>query len=162
MILNYTNLDVIVTDKPSIFLAGPTPRDEVTVSWRKRAVDLLEELKFEGIVYIPEDEVKYKNSYLDQVEWEKKGLHSASVIVFWIDRELSVLPGFTTNVEFGYWVSKDISKVVYGRPDEALKNKYLDWLYKSEGGSIVYNDLRETLQAAISLIEKRGIKDFLI
>ncbi len=93
MILNYTNLDVIVTDKPSIFLAGPTPRDEVTVSWRKRAVDLLEELKFEGIVYIPEDEVKYKNSYLDQVEWEKKGLHSASVIVFWIDRELSVLPG---------------------------------------------------------------------
>lgn len=38
------------------------------------------------------------------------------------------MPGSTTNVEFGYWVKS--GKVLYGRPKDAVKVKYLDWLYK--------------------------------
>ena len=55
MILNYSNSPVITKDNcPSIFLAGPTPRSNDIKSWREEAIKILEQLEFEGIVYIPE------------------------------------------------------------------------------------------------------------
>ena len=53
MQINYSDQPVI-TEKKSIFLAGPTPRGENQISWRKKACEILERLNFEDIVYVPE------------------------------------------------------------------------------------------------------------
>lgn len=59
------------------------------------------------------------------------------------------MPAFTTNVEFGYWISKNSEKVIYGRPDESEKNRYLDWLYQTETGKKPINNLTDLLKGAI-------------
>ena len=130
MILNYSNSPVIVKDGcPSIFLAGPTPRSNNIESWRKEAIKILEQLEFDGIVYIPECNFSSTTfDYNKQVSWEWEAMENADIIAFWIPRSKE-LPGFTTNVEFGYWVAKNKFKVYYGRPDNAIKNEYLDKLY---------------------------------
>jgi hypothetical protein len=53
MTISYYDQEVIEGEK-SIFLAGPTPRTPGIISWRKEACEILEELGFNGIVYVPE------------------------------------------------------------------------------------------------------------
>lgn len=130
MIVNYSHYPVIHNNsQPSIFLAGPTPRSKDIISWRKEAINILEQLNFNGIVYVPECEFTRSGfDYTTQVEWEWEAMKAADIIVFWIPRS-EELPGFTTNVEFGYWLAKNKYKVYYGRPADSIKNKYLDKLY---------------------------------
>lgn len=157
MILNYSDKEIIINKENSIFLAGPTPRDEETISWRLDAIKYLKEQNYDGVVYIPEDEFVRKNDFIDQVEWERKGLENATVIVFWVPRELEKMPAFTTNVEFGYWLAKTPNRIIYGRPDNAKKIKYLDWLYKVESNLEVYNDLKITIDEALNYINKNQV-----
>ena len=42
-------------------------------------------------------------------------------------------------------------KIIYGRPDNATKIKYLDWLYKEDYNKIPINDLDELLKESIIL-----------
>jgi len=151
MIVNYSNENVLKGEK-SIFLAGPTPRSLDVISWRIEALDILEKLGFDGIVYVPE----FKNDnrtfdYNNQVWWEREALYNATVIVFWIPRKKDKMPALTTNVEFGYWLSKEPSKVIYGRPDDSESNRYLDWLYTVETNMDPTNDLKVLLANAIQL-----------
>lgn len=67
------------------------------------------------------------------------------------------MPLFTTNVEFGYWLHS--GKVVYGRPSNAPKTKYLDWLYKLDYDKDPCNDL-ETLLKASSLLANNLYSEF--
>ena len=53
MRINYSDEKIVDSDK-SIFLAGPTPRGENAKSWRVDACKKLEELGFDGVVYVPE------------------------------------------------------------------------------------------------------------
>jgi hypothetical protein len=117
---------------PSVFLAGPTPRDAETKSWRPEALQLFSNhpISKDISLFVPERSSReYKNNYYDQVEWEKRGLKYASVIMFWVPRKLDTMPAFTTNVEFGFYLASRPDEVLYGRPDDSEKNKYLDWLY---------------------------------
>lgn len=95
--------------------------------------------------------------YIGQVEWEYSALSEAKLHLFWVPRNLETLPSLTTNVEFGYWIAKG-KKVLYGRPDEALKNRYLDWLYVKTGGKAIENQLPSLLSAAINHFD-RGNSD---
>ncbi len=148
MEINYSDQEVI-KGKKSIFLAGPTPRGENTKSWRSDACKILEEIGFDGVVYVPEYSTwKPKEDYVDQAMWERIGLTEATIILFWIPRSLPDMAGFTTNVEFGYWLHS--KKVIYGRPDGAPKTKYLDWLYELDYGKKPYNDLKELLIGAVN------------
>lgn len=148
---NYSDEQVLKTEK-SIFLAGPTPRSLEVETWRKEAIKILEELGFEGVVYVPEREFDDRTfNYDNQVWWEREALHNANAIVFWIPRTIPSMPAFTTNVEFGYWISKNSEKVLYGRPDESEKNRYIDWLYQTETGKKPINDLRDLLKGAIMM-----------
>lgn len=149
MIINYSDQEVI-KGKKSIFLAGPTPRGDNTISWRSDACKKLEKMGFDGVVYVPEYSTwKPKADYVDQAMWEREALTNATVILFWVPRSLPDMPAFTTNVEFGYWLHS--GKVVYGRPDDASKIKYLDWLYKVDYDKEPHNDLASLLIDALDL-----------
>lgn len=146
----------------SLFLAGPTPRSSKTESWRKDALQILEDKGFDGVVFIPEPrEGKFKHSYDDQVEWEDKYLNIADCIVFWVPRDLSVdsdgimkFPAFTTNVEFGAWCNS--GKIVFGAPDlddpkNVRKNKYLK-TYAEKYNVPISHSLAETMDSAMEMV----------
>ena len=157
MTINYSDQEVIKGHK-SIFLAGPTPRGENTKSWRTKACDYLKDNGFDGVVYVPEYSTwKPKADYVDQAEWEREALSNASVITFWIPRTLPDMPAFTTNVEFGYWIHS--GKVLYGRPDDAKKIKYLDWLYKTDTKKDPYSSLEDLLTKSIEFANELGINN---
>lgn len=147
MQINYSDQPVM-RGKKSIFLAGPTPRGENAKSWRTEACSIMESLGFDGIVYVPEySSWKPKEDYVDQAMWEREALTEATIIMFWIPRSFPDMPAFTTNVEFGYWLSS--GKVVYGRPDSAQKIKYLDWLYQLDYHEEPISSLYELISIAI-------------
>lgn len=149
MIINYSDQKVI-KGKKSIFLAGPTPRGENVLSWRTEACEILKQIGFDGVVYVPEYSTwKPKQDYVDQAMWERIALTNATIILFWVPRKLPDMAGFTTNVEFGYWLHS--GKVIYGRPKDASKIKYLDWLYELDYGKTPYEDLQSLLEVAIEL-----------
>ena len=157
MLINYSDQEVI-KGKESIFLAGPTPRDNIIKSWRKEACDFLEKNGFNGIVYVPEYSTwRPLENYLAQVEWEREALSNASVIAFWVPRELPNMPGFTTNVEFGYWIHT--GKIIYGRPEDSIKKGYLDWLYEKDTGNKPINNIEELLLASIKMAKEKGINE---
>lgn len=88
--------------------------------------------------------------------WERIALTNASLIIFWIPRHLPDMPAFTTNVEFGYWLHT--GKVIYGRPNDAEKIKYLDWLYEVDYGKRPETDLESTLLKAMNSLYNKDIK----
>ena len=137
-------------NKNSIFLAGPTPRTDDVQSWRGGALKILEELNFDGVVYVPENRNGKHVEALDItpiINWELERLEKASRIVFWVPRELKDMPAFTTNVEFGYHMKT--GKVIYGRPENAPKTRYLDYLYFLNYEKKPFNSLQETLACAV-------------
>lgn len=116
----------------SVFLAGPTVRGNQPhlTSWRLEAVKLFKEKGFEGNVVIPEfGSPKESDKYrYDVPVWEFGGLTNSHVIMFWLPRTKELI-GLTTNYELGYWVARDRSKVVYGRPDDAYRVTYCDIMW---------------------------------
>ena len=131
-------------EEHSIFLAGPTPRNSKTKSWRPEALNLLDSMNYDGTVFVPERSSKdYKEHYLDQITWERSALLNCRVITFWIPRKFPEMPGFTTNVEFGLYINS--GKVLYGRPNDSEKNSYLDWIYKEINGETPFTNLSELL-----------------
>lgn len=136
----------------SLFLAGPSLRPgQSGVSWRKEALHLLEQMNFDGTVFVPENQdgnFDENHDYSQTVEWEELMLNAADCIVFWIPRDEN-LPGFTTNVEFGKW--NNSGKVVLGYPETAEKVKYLKY-YADKLNIPTSNSLEETLQNAIDFI----------
>ena len=105
---------------PSIFLAGPSPREDHSLSWRPTAIEKFRLLGFKGQLFIPEP---WSTDWEGQVEWEDKHLNIAKCILFWIPRELSKMPGFTTNIEWGKW--NNSGKVVLGAPEDAPNMRYI-------------------------------------
>jgi hypothetical protein len=86
---------------------------------------MLEELGYNGVVFVPETEDGvFKHDYDDQIEWEEMCLNFADIILFWIPRELTAMPAFTTNDEWGYWKKCDPGKLILGTPKGAPKVKY--------------------------------------
>lgn len=123
-------MKVIYAHEPlekSIFLAGPTPRSSEVPSWRPQALSILEQLGYDGTVFIPEvRDGDWEVEYDKQIHWEWEALNQCTVAAFWIPRNLESMPGFTTNVEYGLMIHS--SKAVLGRPYNAPKMRYLDAL----------------------------------
>ena len=81
----------------SIFLAGPSPRSKDVKSWRPEALKELKSLGYDGVVFIPESRDGSYFDYDEQIMWEHDAIGSSDCVLFWIPRDLEVLPGFTTN-----------------------------------------------------------------
>ena len=133
----------------SIFLAGPTPRTSAVPSWRPGAIKILQDQGFNGTVYVPEDgtsETIWEHEYDNQIDWEWEALGAATVIAFWIDRDLKTMPAFTTNIEVGLFAAS--GKCVIGYPDPGCKMSYIQRL--AERYRIpVYPTLAATMTAAM-------------
>jgi 8-oxo-dGTP pyrophosphatase MutT (NUDIX family) len=151
MNLVYALEETPATLHQSIFLVGPTPRREGVPSWRPAMVEQLKKAGYDGTVFIPEPRHgKWQGDYLDQPNWEQKHLNLCDAIVAWVPRDLKDMPAFTTNVEFGRYVST--RKLFYGRPPMTPLTTYLDWLYDAECGfhlSHTIEELAETVCAAL-------------
>ncbi|KNC49767.1 NUDIX hydrolase [Thecamonas trahens ATCC 50062] len=147
------------TEPGAIFLAGPTVRLDKTphlTSWRVEAVARLEELGFQGDVYVPEESpemaasnVNIFEGYADQVEWEESGIARADVVVFWIPRDLVTLPGLTTNDEWGGL--KMSGRAMLGAPPDAPKTGY-QLYYARKYGAPAFDNLSDLLAAAVAAI----------
>jgi 8-oxo-dGTP pyrophosphatase MutT (NUDIX family) len=137
--------------RASLFLAGPTPRDPVTPSWRPEALRLLAELGYAGAVIIPEArDGEWRHSYVEQTDWEVAMRARADLVAFWVPRELAAMPAFTTNVEFGE--DYDSCRCLYGRLAEAPKCRYLDVRWQAITGSAPHDSLRGVLAEAVALL----------
>lgn len=116
-------LDVVPN---SIFLAGPTPRSDDVKSWRPEALKLLAQQDFEGHVFVPESsDWGWLGDYDGQVRWEWEALGRAACVLFWVPRNLEDMPGFTTNVEFGFMAARYPFRVILAAPEDAPKLRYL-------------------------------------
>ncbi len=135
----------------SLFLAGPSPRGNGEHDWRKLAVSFLEQIGFDGTVFIPlprSGEYHPDYDHTAQIDWELEYLERASVIAFWIPRDLKTLPGFTTNVEFGRFSR---TPCVLGYPKDAEKMRYLHRIAQIDEVPI-RDTLERTLHTAIELL----------
>ena len=93
-----------------------------------------------------------ETEYEDQIEWEWEGLDRASAILFWIPRDLRTLPGFTTNVEFGFVAGS--GRTVLGCPPECPnpeRNRYLIRLARRLGVAVT-ETMADTVAAAMEII----------
>lgn len=126
-------MEIVYTGEPlpssltkSIFLAGPTPRSKDVQSWRPEALRILEELGYDGIVFVPEwRSGKLFEDSEKMYVWEDQMLNAADCIAFWVPRNMQTMPALTTNIEWGEWMKS--GKVVFGAPydpDDKRKNKY--------------------------------------
>jgi len=138
-------------DKPSIFLAGPSPRgrgEGFPADWRDEAFTIFEKKEFDGHLFVPRPTSGNADSYDGQIEWELHHLDSADIIMFWVPRKAPDMMGLTTNIELGMYVKSQ--KIVYGRPDDALQIRYLDNIYRKFAGLEPTNTLEYTIESAIN------------
>jgi hypothetical protein len=122
----------------SIFLAGPTPRNYETVSWRPVMIKILRDKGYTGNIFIPEkrgDHLSYE--YETHTKWEEDHLNMASIILFWIPRELKLMPAFTTNIEFGEFMHS--GKIILAYPKNAEKMRYLQVKAEMHNIPVFYN-----------------------
>jgi 8-oxo-dGTP pyrophosphatase MutT (NUDIX family) len=144
----------------SIFLEGPSPRQNDVPHWRYEALEILETMRFDGTVFIPVPRARFllgaddaaSWTYDGQIEWECAARKRADVKVCWLARTIDRsqadlgMPGFTTNFELGE--DFDTGNLVYGRPASAEKCRYMDKRVASLGLP-VHESLEDLLNAAI-------------
>ncbi len=138
--------------RQSIFLAGPTPRSADVPDWRPEAIEILRSRGYDGDVYCPNAKSPTFSAGAQDTEWELEHLAQCTVILFWVPRDLVTMPAFTTNVEFGYHIQS--GKVVYGRPDDAPNNEYLDYLYERHYHQQPASTLADTVDRCLSVLTK--------
>lgn len=73
----------------------------------------------------------------------------ADVLLFWVPRNMTTMPGLNTNIEFGRHESS--GRLVLGLPPEAVSVHYLRRAAETHGAP-VRTTLRETTRATISMI----------
>lgn len=156
-VYRYESPEQGVTEAPGpvIFLAGPTVRGNQPhlTSWRFEAIKIFKKFKFKGSLIVPEFTLQTESDKGKDwiVHWENNGLVRADCIMFWIPRTRELI-GLTTNFELGYWMNKQPSKVIYGRPDDAFRVRYLDLMWGISGMShLVYNTLEAIIKNSIKL-----------
>jgi len=148
----------------TLFLAGPTPRQEAK-SWRSEALGILAQKGYRGHVFVPESEGDFwAEDYNNQVEWEEQCLAASDVILFWVPRDIrgdklrgNKMPmlGLTTNDEWGAW--KESGKVVYGSPTWADSTRYQE-TYAEKLKVPKASTLDETVELALEKLGKGSLR----
>jgi 8-oxo-dGTP pyrophosphatase MutT (NUDIX family) len=147
----YAQEDFPKVIEKTLFLAGPSPRSEEHPNWRIKALEILGQKGYDGVVFTPLlRNGKFFKGYKAQIDWEQAAMNRSDVILFWVPRDLRTLPGFTTNVEFGQKVRN--CNVVLGYPPQAPRTSFLGYLAERN-----FIDYAETLDGTVDLaLQKIG------
>jgi 8-oxo-dGTP pyrophosphatase MutT (NUDIX family) len=163
MKLYFSDQPLPKTVTKSIFLAGPSPRSADVYDWRHDALKHIEQIGFDGEVLIPIPIKKFYGesddpswTYIGQIKWEEDARELSDKIVFWVARDIAGhMPGFTTNVEYGLDLKG--GKVVYGRPTNADKVRYLDELYQKMK-MVPFSDLGALLKYTVDALGEGALR----
>jgi len=87
--------DKIEKSNKAISLCEPTPRNNKVMSWGKEALAILQNIGYDGIVYVPElkDEMPVFKTKDEQVSWERDCYINSNVILFWVPRKFPSMLG---------------------------------------------------------------------
>lgn len=100
------------------------------------------------VVFVPEARGWQPLKY-DHHTWETRWLGVCDVILFYIPREMTKMPGLTTNVEFGRLESS--GRIVLGTPPEAVHVSYLRQGARAHGAPVV-DTLDDAVAASFEVI----------
>jgi hypothetical protein len=153
MVVVYAGEDPPDTWQASMFLAGPMPRDPDIASWRPDALDLLRAAWTAPgalVVFVPEARDRHHPApgYVSQL-WEERWMAIVDVMLFWVPRDMTTLPGLNTNIEFGR--NEATGRIVLGLPPHAVSVHYLRRAAETHGAP-VRESLSDTVLAALDLI----------
>lgn len=117
----YTLEDLPAPSLPMLFLAGPTPRHSHVESWRPQALRMIRRCGHELAVCYPEPprSGSWDPDGVKHIRWERQALARSQVILFWVPRNLKLMPAFRTNTEWGFWTARNPDKLVLGFPPKA-------------------------------------------
>jgi 8-oxo-dGTP pyrophosphatase MutT (NUDIX family) len=132
----------------TLYLMGPTPRTpEDGSSWRPEALQLLQELGFDGEVFIPERrDGKPADDYAAQLAWEEEAVHRSDRILVWLPRHIRCVPGLTTNSDWGNWTRQDPARLFFGAGADAPEIQY----YAQKLQIPTFSTLRDLCRAAVA------------
>jgi len=150
----YQNIEDPSMWERSIFLAGPTSREDVlNFKWRPYAVNYLRMAGYHDTIIVPEarnDDWSFKETFPTTiVKWEADRLLAANIAMFWVPRHQTQLPGRVTNIELGFMAGlvyanpKIWNRLVWGYPLDAWKVKSEDHWVKNVSGIQPFHDLNE-------------------
>jgi 8-oxo-dGTP pyrophosphatase MutT (NUDIX family) len=137
-----------------LFLADSTfQQDKLNSSWRMDAIQWLEQLGYDGIVYIPEDrEGSPTNAVLDdeaRIRWTHGAQMRSDVIVFWLPADIKSSSDIVTGVELGWLMAS--GRIILAMPSETEKVRDLR-LYAQQFGVPYYTTLSKALDEAVKRI----------
>lgn len=152
----YTKESLTENTKPTIFLAGPVPRDHHPEHWRKDAIDYLDQKQFTGTVYCPMlqgcqyiPDHEYNGTHMD---WEYDAMHKSDLILFWMPRDMKRYLALTSNIEWGMWF--DTGKVVLGYPTDAEHMDHIHHFAERHEIAIAHT-LHDTIDNGLTLLRLR-------
>lgn len=155
-------LGPLVYTQPMVFLAGPTPRSTDGKSWRPEMIAHFDDINRKSdhafsdvLLVLPEDsDGVFHGNYNHQTEWEELAIGACDVLLFWIPRDIEEgMPGFTTNVEFGYWMDKK-ENIVFGHPVGADKMSYLRWRFRKSKRKEPHRSAVKCAEEALEIIRR--------
>jgi hypothetical protein len=157
-----------------VFLAGPTADDGHRTAWRLRAVTLLRDEGYDGLVVIPEfrdgkfsrerwdDGQPSTVSYVPRttqriLDWETAGVDHCTVVLAWMPFTLAAKgtaesrPGFNTRREVSRVVTQRRSGLALGMPEGALSGGGLRYDI-AKAGYPLFDSLEKTVHYAVVLL----------
>ena len=152
--LNFYGEQVIQGYK-SLYLAGPTTLEATfNESWRKMACNMLKDLGYRGIVYIPEFKEKVYHEESKDLDWDLKAFEKADIVLFYIPNNKIDNLDNKFYTDFGFILGKKPEKCMLCGTDTELVTKYMQQLYNyvSKDG-VMYNNLYEALIKAVIILE---------
>ncbi len=132
MFINHSKQSLIKSEK-GIYLANPTKEVEL------EALSTLEQKGFDGVVYI---------GGIAEREWNEEAIKNSNAVVLWVSKPQSETPSFTRCVNFEELIST--GKLLYGRPNDADRLKYIDWLYEFDMSEKPFASMEELIDTAIA------------
>jgi hypothetical protein len=168
LVYHYQETGPIPADMPSVFLVGPTSREDVlNFKWRPYGVHYLRKHGFSGVIVVPEareDDWGFKESFPTSiVSWERERILRVNKVIAWIPRHPTQLPGRVTNTEVGFLAGMAYAdpdrfrdRFIWGYPPNAWKVKAEDHWINDVAGIRPFHDLEMMCEQA-ALTFKKGI-----
>lgn len=137
----YQNLNFAPEGVPSVFLVGPSSRQDVLeYKWRAFAHHYLRKAGYEGVIYIPEprnNDWSFKATFpMKIVNWESTRILHCDIVMSWTARHEVQLPGRVTGTENAFLAGmafacpdKFKERFVIGYPPDSWKaNSEKHWI----------------------------------